>query len=58
MCGFKATRLCPFNPKAMDHKTRPNDAYIIEPINILDHGVFMEWLMKVNNGGRMELAHN
>ncbi len=42
----------------MDHKTRPSDAYIIEPINILDHGVLMEWLMKINNGGRMELPHN
>ncbi len=26
----------PLNPNAMDHNTRPNDAYIIAPINILD----------------------
>jgi hypothetical protein len=58
MSEFKATRIRPFNPKAMDHKTRRNDAYIIQPINILVHGVLMEWLRKVNNGGRMELPHN
>jgi hypothetical protein len=52
MSEFKATRICPFNPKAMDYKTRSSDAYLIQPINILDHVVLMEWLMKVNNGGR------
>lgn len=34
MNGFKAIRIYTFNPKAMDHKTRSSDAYIIEPINI------------------------
>jgi hypothetical protein len=48
MNGFRAIGIWPFNPKAMDHKTRPNHAYIIEPTNIL-------YMMKVSNGGRMEL---
>jgi hypothetical protein len=48
MSGFRAIGIWPLNPKAMDHKTRPNHAYIIEPTNIL-------YMMKVNNGGRMEL---
>jgi hypothetical protein len=36
MSRFKAIKIWPFNPKAMDHKTRPCDAYIAEPIDILD----------------------
>jgi hypothetical protein len=36
MSRFKAIGIWPLNPKAMDHKTRPCDAYIVEPIDILD----------------------
>jgi hypothetical protein len=29
MNGFKETKFLPFNPKAMDFMTRPNDAYML-----------------------------
>jgi hypothetical protein len=48
MSGFRAIGIWPFNPKVMDHKIRPNHAYIIELINIL-------YMVKVSNGGGMEL---
>ncbi len=34
MSRFKTIGIRPFDPKAMDHKTRPCDAYIVEPIDI------------------------
>jgi hypothetical protein len=40
MSEFKATRIWSFDPKAMDHKTRPNDVYISRFVNILDDDVF------------------
>jgi len=36
MSRFKVIGIWPFNPKAMDHKTRPCDVYIIEPIDIVN----------------------
>jgi hypothetical protein len=40
MSEFRATRIWPFNPKAMDHKTRPNDVHISKFVNILNDDVF------------------
>jgi hypothetical protein len=40
MSEFTATRIWPFNPKAMDHKTRPSDIYISKFVNISDDDVF------------------
>ncbi len=34
MSEFRATRIWPFNPKAMDHKRRPSDVYISKFVNI------------------------
>jgi hypothetical protein len=28
--GFKAAKICPYNPKEMDDKTKPIDVYIVE----------------------------
>ncbi len=36
MNRFKTIGIRPLDPKAMNHKTRPCDAYIVEPIDILD----------------------
>jgi hypothetical protein len=40
MSEFRATRIWPFNPKAMDQKTKPSDVYISKFVNILDDDVF------------------
>jgi len=29
--NFKATKVWPFNPKAMDERTKPNDLYTLTP---------------------------
>ncbi len=29
--NFKATKIWPFNPKAMDERTKPNDLYTLAP---------------------------
>jgi bifunctional DNase/RNase len=57
MNGFMATRIWPFNPKAMDFRTRPNDAYMLT-FQMKTMMYLMEQLMKVDNGGGMELPHN
>ncbi len=36
MSRFKVIGIWPFNAKAMDHKIRPCDVYIIEPIDIVN----------------------
>jgi hypothetical protein len=50
MNGFEATRIWPFNPKAMDFRTRPNDAYMLT-FQMKTMMYLMEQLMKVDNGG-------
>ncbi len=40
MNWFKATIIQSLNPKAMDHKTKLNDANIVKLGNILDDDVF------------------
>ncbi len=58
MNGFKETIILPFNPKAMDFMTRPNDAYMLT-FQMKTMMYLMEQLMKIDNwGGGMELPHN
>ncbi len=33
--NFKAIKIWPFNPKAMDEKTKPNDLYTLAPNTII-----------------------
>lgn len=53
----------PLNPNAMGHNTRPNDAYIIEPINILDenndisNGTIDESWQRVEDGPITQLMN-
>jgi hypothetical protein len=55
MNGFKETRTLPFNPKAMNFMTRPNDGYMLT--FQMKTMCLMQQLMKVDNGGG-ELPHN
>jgi hypothetical protein len=50
MNEFRATRIWPFNPKAMDHKTRPSDVYISNFVNILNDDVFDGTIDEISNG--------
>jgi hypothetical protein len=38
MNRFNVTKTWPFNTKAMDHKIRLNDTYLIKLVNNLDKG--------------------
>ncbi len=60
MKGFKAISFWPFNLNAMDHMTKPSDAYTTKHVNIsYENNDQPNGTINESNGGRMELhVHN